>query len=133
MLFVTIGKTMRNMTNDNAFIQEKFGKKQPFKVPAGYFEQFPEQMMSKLPDEGAKVLGMNVRKPWKWAAGLAVAACFGGLIFYLGNSPGNSVDNTNSFAAIPSKNTQIDNEFDDMVDYAMMDVGDIYYACAMDD
>ena len=121
------------MMNEDAIIQEKFGKKQPFKVPANYFEHFADEMLAKLPDEGAKVVKLNARKPWKWAAGLAVAACFGGLVFYLGNSSGNSADKVNSFAAMPSENTNIYDEFDDMVDYAMMDVSDIYYACAMAD
>lgn len=119
--------------NEDRLIQEEFGKKQSFRVPEGYFEHFADEMLAKLPDEGAKVVKLNARKPWKWVAGLAAAACFGGLVFYLGNSLGNSADRANSFAAMPSQNTTNDDEFDDMVDYAMMDVSDIYYACAMDD
>ena len=119
--------------SEDTFIQEKFGKKQPFKVPADYFEHFADEMMEKLPDEGAKVVKLNARKPWKWAAGLAVAACLCGMIFYLGNSLGNSTEEANSFAAMPSQNTNFNDDFDDMVDFAMMDVSDIYYACAMDD
>ena len=35
---------------DEMYIEEKVGKRNPFRVPEGYFEQFTAQMMEQIPD-----------------------------------------------------------------------------------
>ncbi|MBR6444939.1 MAG: hypothetical protein IKS94_00665 [Prevotella sp.] len=121
--------------NEEILIQEKFGKKQPFRVPEGYFEHFAENMMAQLPNERAKVVKMQLRKHWKVAVGVAVAACFCAVLFSVGKLWKDSSDESlsGSAAIMQAQYSTNDDEFDDMVDYAMMDVSDIYYACAMDD
>ncbi|MBR5689943.1 MAG: hypothetical protein IKX17_05810 [Prevotella sp.] len=121
--------------NEENFIQEKFGKKQPFRVPEGYFEHFAENVMAQLPDDGAKVIEIRPRMRWRVAVGVAVAACFCAVLFSVGKLWKDSSDESLSGAAsvMQAQNFANDDEFDDMVDYAMMDVSDIYYACAMDD
>ena len=121
--------------NEEILIQEKFGKKQPFTVPEGYFEHFAENVMEQLPDDGAKVIEMRPRNRWRVAVGVAVAACFCAVLFSVGKLWKDSSDESLSGTAsvMQAQNSANDDEFDDMVDYAMMDVSDIYYACAMDD
>lgn len=63
-------------------LMARCGKKQPFKVPEGYFEQFHEQLMSSLPETSpapaptTEVTLMTRIKPW-----LYMAATFVGIIF----------------------------------------------------
>lgn len=58
------------------------GKKQPFKVPEGYFEQFHEQLMSSLPETtpkpapATKVTLMARIKPWLYMAAMFVGTIF---------------------------------------------------------
>ncbi len=56
----------------------EIGRKNPFKVPEGYFEQFPEDFMSRLPErttEEPKALNLWDRlKPW-----IYMAAMFAGI------------------------------------------------------
>ena len=133
-VFVLLTKN-QNFMNEENFIQEKFGKKQPFRVPEGYFEHFAENVMAQLPDDGAKVIEIRPRMRWRVAVGVAVAACFCAVLFSVGKLWKDSSDESLSGAAsvMQAQNFANDDEFDDMVDYAMMDVSDIYYACAMDD
>ncbi len=58
------------------------GKKQPFMVPEGYFEQFHEQLMSSLPETtpkpapATKVTLMARIKPWLYMAAMFVGTIF---------------------------------------------------------
>lgn len=58
------------------------GKKQPFKVPEGYFEQFHEQLMKNLPEVAPKpapateVTFMARIKPWLYMAAMFVGTIF---------------------------------------------------------
>jgi hypothetical protein len=54
--------------------------RKPFRVPEGYFEDFTEQIMSRLPEKEVRPKGKKVRlfervRPW-----LAAAAVFTGLV-----------------------------------------------------
>ncbi len=40
------------MMNEEKKINDIFGKENHFKVPEGYFDNFAEQMMAKIPDAG---------------------------------------------------------------------------------
>jgi hypothetical protein len=39
---------------DEMYIEEKVGKRNPFRVPEGYFEQFTAQMMEQIPETAPK-------------------------------------------------------------------------------
>lgn len=68
--------------NDDKILMERYGKKHPFTIPEGYFEQFREQLMSSLPEDepmatpATKISIMTRIKPW-----LYMAAMFVGIIF----------------------------------------------------
>ena len=114
--------------NEESLIQEKFGKEQPFRVPEGYFEHFADKLMEQLPDEGAKVVEMRPRKYWKVAVGLAAAACFCAVLFSVGRLWTDSSDESLSGTAtlMQAQNSNDGYDLEDMADYAMIDVGDMY-------
>lgn len=70
-----------NMDSD---LKARYGTRQPYKVPEGYFEQFHEQLMSNLPEmqpapaPATKVTIMTRIKPL-----LYMAAMFAGIIFIM--------------------------------------------------
>ncbi len=70
------------MMKDDKELVARYGKKNSFKVPEGYFEQFHEQLMSSLPEVEGTVaasapISLTARiKPW-----LYMAAMFAGIIF----------------------------------------------------
>ena len=39
------------MMNEEEYLNSKLGKKNPFTVPEGYFEQLTAQVMEKLPEK----------------------------------------------------------------------------------
>ena len=67
------------MTERENSILERFGNRNPFRVPDGYFEGFADDLMNRLPDKTdseTKVISFYNRvKPW-----LYLAAMFAGIM-----------------------------------------------------
>ena len=42
------------MMNEDVLIESKMGKRNPFKVPEGYFNQLTEQVMQMIPEENTQ-------------------------------------------------------------------------------
>ena len=63
-------------------LMARCGKKTPFKVPEGYFEQFHEQLMSSLPEPEIRtttttnVTLMTRIKPWLYMAAMFISTIF---------------------------------------------------------
>ena len=97
------------MMNEEKKINDIFGKENHFKVPEGYFDNFAEQMMAKIPmqefdspeetdkdcqENKAKFVHLSLwrRLPLrKIAAVLAVTAMLGGGVLYSFNSQRRSI------------------------------------------
>ena len=118
------------MIKEEKYLVDRFGKKQPFSVPEGYFDQFASQFMEQLPEreEEAVVVRLDSHSRWstirRWsvAACLAVALAGVGMWAFQGeSSKATSAADAGQFAA-SNYNTAIDQA----ADYAMMDNGDIY-------
>ena len=43
--------THTTMIAEEKYLEDKYGKKQPFKVPNGYFDSFADNLMDKLPEQ----------------------------------------------------------------------------------
>ena len=43
--------THTTMIAEEKYLEDKYGKKQPFKVPKGYFDSFADNLMDKLPEQ----------------------------------------------------------------------------------
>lgn len=44
------------MVKEDKYIENRFGKVQPFKAPQGYLDNFADQFMAQLPDQAAKTV-----------------------------------------------------------------------------
>lgn len=119
------------MNKDEQILQEHFGKKNPFKVPEGYFDSFPEKLMEQLPEKQvrkAKVVRMNRFDIRLWraisVAAVTICAVVIGATYYLGN-----VNGTNSSSVAvdqPMISQSSSDDFDEMADYMMADNADFY-------
>lgn len=130
--------------NDELYLKQKVGNRNPFRVPEGYFEQLTEQVMNSLPEvEVAKqesiapVSQPRARKvqmrPWLYAAACSVLALAMGVSYYFMQSQSTSADAVNMAAVTPvpsatTSDVQDNSYYDDAADYAMLDNAEIY-AC----
>lgn len=122
------------MNREEDFLKQKFGATQPFRVPEGYFDVLASSIMEQLPEsteandkptkENAKVVPLKWR--WHLASRVAIAACFCGLLFGVGTIFMNQSDGNPQHASALSLSNASTSELDQMADYAMIDVGDMY-------
>ena len=136
------------MMNEEKKINDIFGKENHFKVPEGYFDNFAEQMMAKIPmqefdspeetdknrqENKAKFIHLSIwrRLPLrKIAAVLAVTAMLGGGVLYQlqqAEKKHHALAH-NETSAIESSHVTDgeDAAFEQMADYTMMDTQDFY-------
>lgn len=136
------------MMNEEKKINDIFGKENHFKVPEGYFDNFAEQMMAKIPmqefdspeetdknrlENKAKFIHLSLwrRLPLrKIAAVLAVTAMLGGGVLYQlqqAEKKHHALAH-NETSAIESSHVTDgeDAAFEQMADYTMMDTQDFY-------
>ena len=136
------------MMNEEKKINDIFGKENHFKVPEGYFDNFAEQMMAKIPmqefdspeetdknrlENKAKFIHLSIwrRLPLrKIAAVLAVTAMLGGGVLYQlqqAEKKHHALAH-NETSAIESSHVTDgeDAAFEQMADYTMMDSQDFY-------
>lgn len=95
--------------NEESLVLSFISKEMPYEVPTGYFANFPEKVVEKLSDRGAKVVPMVKRK---WMR-LAVAAAVIGImaisgIFYF-NGRGRGI--TDPVTAVKKASTEELNDF----------------------
>ena len=136
------------MMNEEKKINDIFGKENHFKVPEGYFDNFAEQMMAKIPEQEidspevtdknrqenkAKFVHLSLwrRLPLrKIAAVLAVTAMLGGGVFYQlqqSEKKHHALAHNETPAIESSHVTDGDDAaFEQMADYTMMDNETIY-------
>ena len=123
------------MDREEDFLKQKFGKTRSFRVPEGYFDAFASSIMEQLPEnvdghdmiieEKAKVVPLKAR--WRRVARVAAAACLCGLLFGVGTMFMNRTDgNTSQYVSANNQLNTSTSELDQMADYTMIDVGDMY-------
>ena len=115
--------------NEEKYIQEKVGSRNPFVVPEGYFETFADQLMASLPERQPELQPRAKRvwlRPLRYAAAVVCVFALGALS-WLVLSP-------ESHQPIQAKAVQLSNdaEFEAAADYVMLDNYDIY-ACLSDE
>lgn len=114
------------------------GKRNPFRVPDGYFDDFASRLLSSLPNEErateasngetAKIVAMPRRHGLRTmicAAACLCAVAFGASVYLAKLSPdGDKAKST----AVPTyaQYAETDTYEEDIADYAMMDNSDIY-------
>ena len=112
---------------EEKYISDKFGRRNPFTVPEGYFEQLTTKVMEQIPDRRPKARRVWMRPVW-WAAA-AVCALFVSTAAWL-VIPSESQQNQGHVAEVlqQKQNQSDDAFFDEAADYMMLDNQDIY-AC----
>lgn len=136
------------MMNEEKKINDIFGKENHFKVPEGYFDNFAEQMMAKIPEQEidspevtdkdyqenkAKFVHLSLWRRLslrKIAAVLAVTAMLGGGVLYQlqqAEKKHHAMAHNETPATESSHVTDgEDAAFEQMADYTMMDSQDFY-------
>ena len=102
------------MTKEEMNIQELVGRRNPFRVPEGYFEEFNERLMNRLPQSEQK--GKIVRllpRLWHYAAAIVVVVGLASVVLW-NNRP--SVTTT----LAEHKNAAVEPYYDDELDYIMV-------------
>lgn len=133
------------MIHEEDYLNSKMGKRNPFTVPEGYFEQLTQQVMDKIPQavitemkpvrKPVKVAVMKRLRPWLYAA---ACICVGVFIAAIAFNNRSEVATPQPAAQQIAVNDQIDYGYysdtyiDEEADYAMIDNQEIY-ACLMSD
>ena len=113
------------MTNEELYLKERVGQKNPFRTPEGYFDQFTANIMAQLPERRpmesksvAKKVAMPIRH-WFYAAACVAALLVTAFSFHFHNT-------TDNQQQVAFSETYID----EAADYAMLDNTDIYQLLA---
>ena len=57
------------ITNEEKVLFDRVGQENPFRVPEGYFEALPQQVMDRITQRRRR------RRIWEWAAAAVMAGC----------------------------------------------------------
>lgn len=109
--------------NEEKDLLKRYGRKTPFRVPDGYFENFADRLMQQLPEkesiEEPTVRLWDRVKPW-----LYMAAMFVGLMFsirtLIGTDPAAEPAASETIAGIPV------DDIEPIMDYTLMDDYTLY-------
>ena len=130
------------MMNEEKYIKEKMGTKNPFTVPEGYFEQLSDRIMSRLPgqdehtvtdantmlDAQQKPARTHRLRPWLAAASIAALVAVGATLFF-GQKSASTITQENDEALFATNyygDTYSDTYIEEEANYAMVDNQDIY-------
>lgn len=123
--------THTTMIAEEKYLEDKYGKKQPFKVPNGYFDSFADSLMDKLPEQ-QPVMTPHISIWRKWhklrlTVAVAASVCavmFSVMTFMHDTKPAHSqLANNHTTKAVTSDSY---NTLDVAADYTMLDNDDIY-------
>jgi len=109
------------MKRNDLELQKKYGKKNPFTVPEGYFDHFAEELMNQLPEKETTPLPQiklwDRVKPWVY-----MAAMFVGLMFTIRTFIGETQEESD----MGNLSDMSDEYIESIVDQTMMDDYELY-------
>lgn len=115
------------MTNEEIYIINRFGQRNPFLVPEGYFDQLTDKVMDRLPKEETKPALIRSIRPWLYAAACLLVVILTTTIYF------NSSDSQQQLlSSAMESSVSSDNYVEEAADYAMLDNHDIY-ACLLNE
>lgn len=119
--------------NEEKYIEEKVGKRNPFLVPDGYFDSFADRLMQQLPEQPLReVAASEERQParmvrmrrWLYAAACAVVLIVSAWVWQ--SLPDTSAAKQPVAQVAAQQEPTSDASFDEAADYLMLDNQDIY-------
>lgn len=123
--------THTTMIAEEKYLEDKYGKKQPFKVPNGYFNSFAENLMDKLPEQQpAMTPHISMWRKWRklrLTVAVAASVCavmFSVMTFMHDTKPAHSQLANNHTTKTVTNDSY--NTLDVAADYTMLDNDDIY-------
>lgn len=108
-------------------IDQLFGKRNPFKVPEGYFSELETQLLNNMAEDGHERKTILLKGRTLLLVFGSAAAILVGILFYIGGNSiasGNNSGQTGANVYIMHENG--DNYIDQVSDYAMLDNSDLY-------
>lgn len=110
-------------------LEQKFGKRIPFRVPDNYFDNFTSELMEKLPNTEGRVIRMQTTiwhrlRPTMIVAATVLAAAFC-VNFYFNRADHNNLKQANK-QVIGNTQQSSYSAFDQAADYTMLDNEQIY-------
>ncbi len=107
----------------DSFIKEKYGQKQPFRVPAGYFEGLSSQIMACTDNRQA------LKRPGLWGKykkALLLAACLCAFVVSTAVYVHSAYNANDAMAKGGVQGLSDDHSMESIADYTMLDNEDIY-------
>jgi len=117
------------MVNEEAFLRDKIGQKNPFKIPDGYFDQFADRLMEKLPEQQHKPVLIHRLRPLLYAAVFVGVLIIGATLAFKSIQ---KFDSQSNIALVTNEqdesllNSYSDTYIEDAANYAMIDNEEIY-------
>ena len=113
--------------NEEMYIQEKVGKRNPFRVPEGYFESLTDQVMQSLPEQPKRRAKSVFMRPVFYAAASVCALLIAGATWMWHSSEDTSSANAVQAQAVVQQQTDNSEDYmDEAADYMMLDNHEIY-------
>ena len=115
--------------NEEMYIQEKVGKRNPFRVPEGYFDNLTAQVMQNLPEQPKRRAKSVFMRPVFYAAASVCALLVAGAAWMWHPTAEVSSAESVQAKAVSQPQQQQDNAdgyFDEAADYMMLDNHEIY-------
>ena len=117
------------MVKEDKYIENRFGKVQPFKAPQGYLDNFADQFMAQLPDQAAKTVKTQHAvwfrmRPAMIAAASVLAVALTATVYFAKPFAGQQeqVFTTDQ----QTEGSMSDGSVEETAFYSMIDNGDIY-------
>ena len=113
--------------NEEMYIQEKVGKRNPFRVPEGYFDNLTAQVMQNLPEQPQRRAKSIFMRPVFYAAASVCALLIAGAA-WMWKSKTDMSSVTSAQAKVENRLQQSENEeyMDEAADDMMLDNHEIY-------
>ena len=114
--------------NEEMYIQEKVGKRNPFRVPEVYFDNLTAQVMQNLPEQPKRRAKSVFMRPVFYAAASVCALLVAGAAWmWRPAADGTSTDTVQAQAVVQPQQQDASCEYmDEAVDYMMLDNHEIY-------
>ena len=115
------------MMNEEMYIQEKVGKRNPFRVPEGYFDNLTAQVMQQLPEQPQRRAKSVFMRPVFYAAASVCALLVAGAAWmWHAEADSTSATPVQAHAEVLSQQDANGEYLEEAADYMMLDNHEIY-------